>query len=67
MFNFKETIKAKENYKIYKTNYLLGKPTGEIAHSGFYTYVEYDFKIGIDKWLLKSGFLNLMKSLKRIK
>lgn len=27
----------------------LGKPTGEIAYSGFNTYVEYDFKIGIDK------------------
>ena len=27
----------------------LGSPTGEIAYSEFNTYVEYDFKIGIDK------------------
>lgn len=39
----------KDKYDDFIKDNDLGSPTGEIAYSGFNTYVEYDFKIGIDK------------------
>lgn len=37
MFEFKETIKAKNDYKIYKTDYLLEKTKDDSRNANFYT------------------------------
>lgn len=36
MFKFKETIKAKTNYKVYKTNYLLEKTKDDSNNAAFH-------------------------------
>ena len=37
MFEFKETIKASESYKVYKTKYLLEKTKDDSRNAGFHT------------------------------
>lgn len=39
VFRFRETIKARENYKIYKTDYLLEKTKDDQNNQTFYTYL----------------------------